>query len=136
MRRLLNIGIAFAVVWLARMTEEFLTATGWGGLFTIVFGWVVIFFLSLVYVAAAVLVGQLLRLPVITEAWSCAGCWTLLLAIPPLLVLILSRSLGLRTIDPVSNYSLMDFWLNSLCYFLIAFPIANLPTRRSPSLKP
>ncbi len=131
--RIATVGFAFAVGWIARMTEEMLTATAWGGPFTIFLSWVVIFYLTLFDVGAAILVGQVLRLRPIQAAWMQAGYWVLLLALPPLLVLIFSRPLGLRTIEPVSHYSLMvPLWLHALCYFLIAFALANLPLKRPP----
>ncbi len=121
--------LAFGVGWIARMIEESLTATGWGGPMTILTGWIIIVFLSGFFALAAVFIGQLLSFPAVVAVWTRAGFWTLLLAIPPALVLAFSAKLGLRTIDPISNYSLMDLWPNSLCHFFIIFPFANLAVK-------
>jgi hypothetical protein len=133
--------IAFGVGWFTRMLEDSFTTTAWGGPFTVLASWVIIVFLSAVYAVAAVLAGQLLRLPGLQDAWNRAGAWTLLIALPATLVLAFSSALGLRTIDPVSNYSLMSFGPSVLCHFFIVFPIANLPSKRkavsaSPKLQP
>jgi hypothetical protein len=43
--------------------------------------------------------------------------------------MIFASKLGLRTIDPVSNYRAMPFEIWSACLFGIVFPIVNLPAR-------
>lgn len=120
---------AFGVGWLVRMTEDLLTTTAWGGPFTILVGWIFIVILSAFFAAAALAVGQLFRPLGLKGAWNRAGGWVLFLAVPPALVLAFSSTLGLREVEPVSNYSLMVFWPWVLCHFFIVFPIANLPTR-------
>ena len=120
--------IGFAVGWLVCMVEYGFAASAAGGPFAILLLPVVAAFLSAAYVGAAALAGLLLRLPGVRTVWRETGYKVLLLAVAPLLVLIFSSPLGLRTIDPASNYSVMSPWLNMLCYFLIVFPLVNLPT--------
>lgn len=120
---------AFGVGWLARMVEDVLTTTAWGGPFTILVGWIFIVVMSAFFAVAALAVGQLFLLLGLKGAWDHAGSLVLFLAVPPALVLAFSSVLGLREVEPVSNYSLMAFWPWTLCHFFIVFPIVNLPIR-------
>jgi hypothetical protein len=120
--------IGFGVGWLASFVEYLFTATAWGGPFTILMIPFAAAFISASSVVVAVLVGLLLRLPRIRDVWRLTGYKVLFLSVIPVTVLVFSSPLGLRTIDPVSGYSLMSAWVSVPCYVLLVFPFVNLPT--------
>jgi hypothetical protein len=131
MDRFINVLIGFGVGWIVSLVEYAFCSTAFGGTFTLLMIPVVAAALSILYVAAAWLVGLLLRLPKVRDVWALAGWKVVLFAIAPLCVLIFSSSLGLRSIEPESGYSMMSWRIGFPCYFLIVFPFVNLPVKRS-----
>ena len=91
------------------------------------------FFMLFVYTGLAVgvslLAGLLLLIPGIRDLWRGVGYWSLLLSAVALAVMVSASKLGLRTVDPVSNYRMMPFGVWSVCLVGIVFPIVNLPVR-------
>ena len=129
-KRIVCVSIAFGVGWLISFLEYLFTATAWGGPFTILMIPVSAAFISALSIGAAALAGLLLRLPRISEVWRLAGYKVLFLALIPVAVLAFSSPLGLRTIEPISGYSLMSPWVSIPCYVLLVFPFVNLPTKQ------
>jgi hypothetical protein len=130
MKRIVCVVIGFGVGWAVAFVEYLFTATAWGGPFTILMIPFAAAFISAVGVIAAALAGLLLRLPRIREVWRLAGYKVLFLALIPVAILAFSSLLGLRTIDPVSGYSVMSPWVSVPCYVLLVFPFVNLPTKQ------
>jgi hypothetical protein len=121
--------IGFAVGWLVAFIEGSLCYTAYGGPFTVLMSFVMEFVFSGVAVGMALLVGLILLTPGVRDLWRRIGYWSLILSVASVGVIIFSSKLGLRNIDPVSNYRIMPFGIWSLCMFGIVFPIVNLPER-------
>jgi hypothetical protein len=128
--------IGFVVGWSVCNVEYMLTGTAWGGIFTILMVPFVAAIFILKCVAAAALLGLILRVPAVEAIWAGEGYFVLLLALPSLLVLVFSSPLGFRTIEPVSGYSMMSPWPSRLCYFFLVFPFVNLPAKRPVNSSP
>ena len=80
-------------------------------------------------VGTALAVGLLLLVPAFRDVWRRVGYWSLLMSAVALAVMIFASKLGLRTVEPVSNYRMMPFGIWSACLFGIVFPVVNLPVR-------
>lgn len=108
-RRLALALIGFAAGWTVCFVEAACYCTAYGGPFTVL----VLFLMLFVFVGLAVgvssLVGLLLRMPGVRDLWQGVGCWSLLVSAGALSVVVLGSKLGLRTVDPVSNYRMMPF---------------------------
>jgi hypothetical protein len=127
MNRFASALIGLAVGWLICCLEYAFTATAWGGPFTVLMIPVVAGFISGVCVLAATLFGLLLRLSPLRDVWQRVGYKVVFIAVIPVLILAFSSLLGLRSIEPVSGYSMMSPWVGWPCYFVIVFPFVNLP---------
>jgi len=103
--------------------------TAWGGPFTILVSFILKFVFAALAVAVALAIGLLLLIPGVRDVWRRVGYWSLLFSAVALTIIIFASNLGLRTVDPVSNYRMMPFGIWCACLFGIAFPIVNLPTR-------
>ena len=128
-QRFIQAALAFAVVWLVCFVESMICETAYGGPFTILVSFVLKFIFAGLAVSAAFLVGLLLLIPGIRDLWRRINYWSLLLSAVALTIMIFASKLGLRTVEPVSNYRMMPFGIWCGCLFWIAFPIVNLPTR-------
>lgn len=128
-RRLIQAGVAFAVVWLVCLVESMLCETAWGGPFTILMSFILKFVFAGLAVAVALVLGLLLLIPGVRDLWRRIGYWSLLLSAVVLAVMIFASKLGLRTVDPVSNHRLMPFGIWCLCLVGIGFPIVNSPIK-------
>ena len=128
-RRFVQAIVGFAVGWLVIFIESMLCETAYGGPFTILVSFLLKFVFTALAVGAALLVGMVLLIPGVRDLWQRVGFWSLLLSAAGLCVIILASKLGLRTVEPVSNYRMMPFWIWCLCLFGIVFPIVNLPVR-------
>ena len=126
-RRFIQAGVAFAVCWLVCFVESMLCETAYGGPFTILVSFILKFIFAGLAVGVAVVVGLLLLIPGVRDLWHRVGYWALLLSAVALAVVVFASRLGLRTVEPVSNYRMMPFWIWCLCLFGIVFPIVNLP---------
>lgn len=121
--------IAFAVVWLVCFVESMIYETAWGGPFTILVSFILKFVFAGTAVGVAFIAGFLLLIPGVRDLWRRVGYWGLLMSAVALAVIVLASKLGLRAVDPVSNYRMMPFAIWSACLVGIAFPIVNLPAR-------
>jgi hypothetical protein len=128
-RRFIQALVAFVVVWLVCFVESMICETAFGGPFTILVSFVLKFVFAGLAVGIAMLVGLVFFIPVVREAWRRVGYCSLLMSAFALGVIIFASKLGLRTVDPVSNYRTMPFGIWSICLLGIAFPIVNLPTK-------
>ena len=128
-RTILTIG-GFAVGWCVCFVESMLCETAYGGPFTIIASFVMKFFITCIAVGTALLLGRVLMIPKIREVWWRIGYWRLVVSVAPLCVMIFATQLGIRQIEPISNYRMMPFWIWSICLFLIVFPIVNWPIPR------
>ena len=129
-RRFVKAIVGFAVGWLVLFVESMLCETAYGGPFTILVSFVMKFVFTGIAVCAALLVGLVLLIPGIRDLWRRLGFWSLLLSAAAVCVMVFASKLGIRTVEPVSNYKMMPFWVWSICLFWIVFPIVNLPTSR------
>ena len=127
-RRLVQAAAAFAVGWLVTFVESMLCETAYGGPFTILVSVVMKFVCTGLAVGASVMLGLVLLLPRIRELWRCVGFSSLVVSVAAVCVITFASKLGLRTVEPVSQYKMMPFWIWSLCLFSIVFPIVNLPS--------
>jgi hypothetical protein len=130
-RRYIQAGVAYAVVWLACFVESTICETAWGGPFTVLVSFILKFVFAGLAVTVALAIGLLLLIPGIRDLWRRVGDWSLLLSVAALAVMVFASKLGLRTVDPVSNYRMMPFGIWCLCLVGIGFPIVNLPFRAS-----
>jgi len=128
--RLIQAAIAYAVVWLVCFVESMICETAWGGPFTILVSFILKFVFAGFAVVVALVIGILMLITGVRAVWMRVGYWSLLLSAAALAVVVFASRLGLRTIDPASNYRLLPFWIWFLCLVGIGFPIANLPARR------
>ncbi len=128
-RRLALALIGFAVGWLVCLVEAAYYYTAYGGPFTILLLVLMLFVLAGLAVGVSSLAGLLLLIPGVRDLWRGVGYWSLLLSAVALAVVVFASKLGLRTVDPVSNYRMMPFGIWSICLFGIVFPIVNLPAR-------
>lgn len=129
-RRLILALVGFVLGWLVIFVESMICETAYGGPFTILLSFVMKFVFTGLAVGAALLVGLLLLIPGVRDLWWRVGYWSLFLSATAFCVILFATKLGLRTVDPVSNYRMMPFWIWCLCLFGIVFPIVNLPSRR------
>jgi hypothetical protein len=127
LRRLAQAAAGFTVGWLVIFVESMLCETAFGGPFTILVSLGLKLFFAGMATLAALLLGLVLLAPGIRDVWSRLGFWSLLLSAAGVCVIGFASKLGLRTVDPVSNYRIMPFWVWSGCLFAIVFPIVNLP---------
>ena len=126
-RRLVLAIAGFAVGWLVIFVESMFCETAYGGPFTILASFAMKFFFAGLATGAALLLGLVLLAPGIRDVWRRVGFWSLVLSAAAVCVIGFASKLGLRTVEPVSNYSMMPFWIWSGCLFVIVFPIVNLP---------
>jgi len=126
-RRVVQAIVGFAVGWLVIFVESMLCETAYGGPFTILVSFVMKFFFAGLATSAAFLIGLVLLTPGIRDFWRRLGFWSLLLSAAGVCVMVFASKLGLRTVEPVSNYRMMPFWVWSICLFSVVFPIVNLP---------
>jgi hypothetical protein len=122
-RRVVQAGVAFAIGWVVCFVESMSCETAWGGPFTILVSFILKFVFAGLAVGLALVVGLLLLIPGVRDLWQRVGCWSLLISVIALTVMIFASKLGLRTTDPVSNYRMMPFGIWSICLFGIVFPI-------------
>jgi len=128
--RFMMASVAYGVVLLVCFVESMYCETAWGGPFTILISITLKFVFAGLAVAVALVAGLLLLIPGVRDLWRRAGYCSLLLSVVAIEVMIFASNLGLRTVDPVSNYRMMPFGIWALCLVAIAFPIVNLPVRR------
>jgi hypothetical protein len=128
--RTIRIIAGFAVGWWVCFVESMLCETAYGGPFTILASLVIKFFFTSFAVGAALLLGRVFVIPGIHYFWWRIGYWRLTLSVAPVCLMIFATQLELRTVEPISRYRMMPFWIWSTCLFLIVFPIVNWP--RSP----
>jgi len=124
-RRFIQAAVAYAVVWLVCFVESMICETAWGGPFTILVSFILKFVFAGVAVGVAFVVGFLLLIPGVRDLWRRVGYWALLMSAVALAVIVFASKLGLRTVDPVSNYRMMPFAIWSACLVGIAFPIVT-----------
>lgn len=129
-RRFIQAIVGFAVGWIVCLVESLLCDTAYGGPFTILASWATKFFFTGLAVGAAFLTGLVLLIPGIRELWRRVGYWSLLSSVAAICVMIFASDLGIRKVEPVSNYRMMPFWIWIICVFWIVFPIVNLPKSR------
>ena len=130
LRRVVQATAGFAVGFLVIFVESMLCETAYGGPVTILVSFVMKFFFAGIATSAAFLLGLVLLTPGVRDFWRRLGFWSLLLSAAGVCVMVFATNLGLRTVEPVSNYRMMPFWIWSICLFSIVFPIVNLPTNR------
>lgn len=130
LRRVVQAIAGFAVGWLVIFVESMVCESAYGGPFTILVSFVMKFFFAGLATSAAFLLGLVLLTPGVRDFWRRLGFWSLLLSAGGVCVMLFASKLGLRTVEPVSNYKMMPFWVWSICLFSIVFPIVNLPTDR------
>jgi len=128
-RRLTLALIGFAAGWLVCFVEAASCYSAYGGPFTVLMLFLMLFVFAGLAVGVSLLAGLLLLIPGVRDLWRGVGLWSLLLAGVALAVMIFASKLGLRTVDPVSNYRMMPFGIWSGCLVGIVFPIVNLPPR-------
>ena len=129
-RRFVQAIVGFAVGWLVCFVESMLCETAYGGPFTTFVSFVMKFVFTGFAVGAALLVGLVLLIPGIRDLWKRVGLWSRLLSATAVCVIIFATKLGLRTVEPISQYRMVPFWIWSICLFCIVFPIVNFPKRR------
>jgi hypothetical protein len=125
----------FVLGWLIYMF--LMAATVYDGVPSLIFQPLIAAVFSGFFVAAALVVGLVLRAPKIREAWSSAGRWVLLITVAALSVIIFSAQLGLETeyVDPDTSDDVKAISPTAalICYFLAVFPIVNLPGKKKPN---
>ena len=127
--RLIQAVLGFAAGGLVCFVESMLCETAYGGPFTILLSHAMKLAFTAFAVGVALLVGFVLLIQGVRDLWRRFGLWSLLLSAVAVCVMVFASELGLRTVDPVSNYRMMSFGIWSICLFGIVFPIVNLPKR-------
>jgi hypothetical protein len=120
--------IGFAVGWLVCFVEAALCYSAYGGPFTVLMMFLMLFVFAGLAVGVSLLGRLLFRIPGVRDLWRGLGYWSLLLSAVALAVMVFASQLGLRKADPVSNYRMMPFGIWSICLLGIVFPIVNLPS--------
>jgi hypothetical protein len=128
-RRLFQAIIGFAVGWLVCFVEAACCYSAYGGPFTVLMLFLMLFVFAGLAVGVSWLGGLLLLIPGVRDLWRGVGWWSLLLSAVALAVMLFASKLGLRRVDPVSNYRMMPLGIWSICLLGIVFPIVNLPSR-------
>src|SRR5579863_7202271 len=100
-RRFIQAAVAYAVVWLVCFVESVICESAWGGPFTVFVSFLLKFVIA---VMIAVAFGLLLLIPKVRDLWRRVGHRSLLLSAVALAVMVFASKLGLRKVDPVSNY--------------------------------
>lgn len=133
-RRIIQLIIGFFFAWLICLTELMIYGSAYGGIFTIVAGWVMEAILSALAVGLAFLLGFILLIPCIRKVWRKARYWNLLLSVAGVACIAFASKLGLRTVNPVSSYEMMPFRIWSVCILCVVFPVVNFPLKPEKSL--
>jgi SNF family Na+-dependent transporter len=128
-RRTILALIGFAVGWLVCFVEAACCYSAYGGPFTVLMLFLMLFVFAGLAVGISLLAGLLLRIPGVRDLWRGVEDWSLLLSAAAVAVMVFASKLGLRTVDPVSNYRMMPFGIWVVCLLGIVFPIVNLPSR-------
>lgn len=121
--------IGFAVGWMVCFVEAAFCYSAYGGPFTVLMLFLMLFVFAALAVGLSLLAGLLLLIPRVRDLWRRVGYLSLLSSAVAVVVMVFASMLGLRTIDPVSNYRMMPFGIWSICLLGIVFPIVNLPQR-------
>ncbi len=129
-RRFILAIVGFAVGALVCVVEMGICETAYGGPFTIMVSFILKFAFTGLAVSVSLLGGLILFLPGIRALWRRIGFWSLVLSVAAMCIMIFASKLGIRKVDPVSNYRMMPFGLWILCLVGIVFPIVNLPSNR------
>lgn len=132
-RHLIPAGLGFAVCWIVCFVESNTCYTAWGGMFTIVIGFLLLFVYAGLAVVLSLLVGLIFLIPPIRKIWLKVGYLGLFFSIAGMMVMANATKLGLRTEEPISKYRIMPFGIWCLCLFAIVFPIVNIPWRFKPA---
>ncbi len=117
----------FAACWIVVFVESMFCETAYGGPFTIIVSLVVKTAFAAAAVGSALLIGRVLLVPSVRNMWRRTGYWSLLISGAGLAVIVFATELGIRTVEPVSNYRMMSSGAWFTCLVAIAFPIVNLP---------
>jgi hypothetical protein len=107
-RRILAIA-GFMAGWLVIFIESILCETAYGGPFTILVSFAMKFFFAGLATGAALLLGLVLLAPGIRDVWRRVGFWSLVLSAAGVCLIGFATKLGLRTVEPVSNYRMIPF---------------------------
>ncbi len=133
-QKIIRVVAAFFAATLICFLETCFYATAWGGPFTVLLALFVLpIFFGGFLTLCALLAGLTGRMPPVKRVWIKMGPWSLCLSALGVAVIFLASKLGLRHLDPVSKYSIMDRWAWWTCLLLIVIPIVNLPAARSDS---
>ena len=121
--------LGFVAGWLVCLVEAAVYYSAYGGAFTVFMLCLMLLAFSGLAVGASLLLGLVLLIPGVRDLWRRIGYWSLLLSAGSLSVMLFASELGLRTVDPISNYRKMPFSIWSICLFGLVFPIVNLPRK-------
>jgi hypothetical protein len=136
--RLIAVAVALALGWITYMIGMVLTV--YDGLMSILFQPLMAAFTSGLFVSAALVLGLVLRIPVLARWWTATWLWAALIGGASLLVLAFGYSLGLTDTgtNPETGESVVTLHPAAALggYFFLLFAAANWPTRRRGNANP
>jgi hypothetical protein len=128
-KRVIAAAIAFSIGWTVYMFGMMLMPSQ-GALALIVQPFLAAFF-SALFVGLALVVGLILKIPILFRWWTRSRLWALLLAGSSVFILALGQSLGITAMGEnpkTGNEFVMLHPVAALCgYFCLLFAVANWP---------
>jgi hypothetical protein len=130
--RSLAIFAAFCLGWIIYMIAMILTV--YDGVLSMIFQPFMAALCSAVFVALALVVGLVLRIPILSRWWTSTPLWAAILAGASLLLLAFGYWLGLTDVGTNPETGEQFTMLHPLAalagYFFALFAVANWPTRK------
>lgn len=134
MRRALAIFVAFVVEWIVYMIAMMMTV--YDGIISMIFQPIMAVLCSGSFLALALLVGLILRIPVISRWWRSSRLWALTLVLGSLFILCFGSFLGVTQVYTDHETGRQFTGLHSAAalggYFALIFGLSNWPLRAKP----
>lgn len=131
MRRALTIALAFVVGWIVYMIAMVLTV--YDGVLSLIFQPIMATLCSGFFVALALVVGLILKIPVVSRWWRATPLWALSLMLGSVFVLCFGSWLGITQVYTDQETGRQFTGLNVVAalsgYFTLIFAVANWPLR-------
>lgn len=137
-KRIVAVCAAFAAGWVTYMIAMMMTV--YDGLISMIFQPFVAILCSGLCVLLALLVGLILRIPMLSRWWHSSRVWAVALMVISCLVLSLGSSLGITEVYTDHETGRQFTGLHSAAalsgYFVLIFAIANWPFRSRTNVEP
>jgi hypothetical protein len=136
--RMIAVAAALTLGWIIYMIGMVLTV--YDGILSLIFQPFVAALVSGVCVAVALVLGLVLRIPVLSRWWTATSLWAALIAATSLFVLAFGYFIGLTYVgtNPETGSEIVTLHPAAAMggYFSLLFAVANWPTRRTRHLNP